>query len=484
MEAVKAGFKVPGGTAICEHAFQCLENTTSRASGNKKAALRTQYLATIKSAIQSQEHRYTDLPWEHEELPRAMASENQDTFFHPLVRLAPSWLREVVGTNAKPKWYSPAPLYQNNQDADLALAEHYKEHGGWLSAGDTWLALLLRGPRLLVRHTTLFGRDAMYFVLPEFFGVACVGWPAQKIKIGGAVFYRPQYEALTPDSLKWLVVDEVKNWRSTPFEWVSPAHCASLMKRPRQGGVLAKPSKPEAPILETAAGEAFWEIPWTQITALCKHLGVATAGDDTLFERVKKLIQFCLPRLSMEALHDILAKRIRRPVPLQELVESPEVQELLTKDEEKEFKDTQETEQTKKNREHDFVTAWVASRKKHVKKPVAKAAGKAVGRPASQAYPRRPPEFAADSSEADIQAYMPPHHRIWGDTYNARWQWSYGGTRMMSRSWQLYGYEQSATLLLCEAWKEHVRRGGDPPPWKLEQDPARANQVEASASSH
>ena len=54
---------------------------------------------------------------------------------------------------------------------------------------------------------------------------------------------------------------------------------------------------------------------------------------DILAKRIRKPVP--LPRLSMEALHDILAIRIRKPVPLQESVESEEVQELFTKEGEK-----------------------------------------------------------------------------------------------------------------------------------------------------
>ena len=275
-------------------------------------------MACFSSQIQAAEHKYLELDWGNEEIPRGDVDKNVTSFFHPLQRLAPTFMQGVVGTNTKPAWYSPAPLYQHNQDADLALYEHYSQHGGWLGAGDTWLALLLRGPRLLVSNSEILGKNAIYFVLPEFCGIACMGWPAEKVKVGGVTFLRPFGKAVTAGHIKWLIVDDVKHWKTQSFDWKSPAHCAVLAKSSNSGGIWAKPNSEARPMLQTAAWEAFWESPFSQITAVCKHLGVVVAGDDTLFTRLQKLVKHCLPDLDMEQLHSILAKRIKRPVPLQE----------------------------------------------------------------------------------------------------------------------------------------------------------------------
>ena len=53
LEAIASGFRVPGGSAIAEHAFQHLEHVTSRSHCNKKAAVRRQYVSCITSTVQA-----------------------------------------------------------------------------------------------------------------------------------------------------------------------------------------------------------------------------------------------------------------------------------------------------------------------------------------------------------------------------------------------------------------------------------------------
>lgn len=129
-DAIEAGFRVVGGTTICEHGFPHLSNKTSSAHANRLSAIRRQYRTTIQSPIQSVEHRYKDLPWDSEPLPRGTADAKADVFFHPRLRRSPEWVSEVVGTSSQAPWYSPAPLYQHSQDADFALIEHYGKKAG------------------------------------------------------------------------------------------------------------------------------------------------------------------------------------------------------------------------------------------------------------------------------------------------------------------------------------------------------------------
>ena len=138
----------------------------------------------------------------------------------------------------------------------------------------------------------------------------------------GAPFLRPFGKAVVASHIKWLVADDTKHWRTQPFTWISPAHCAVLSNKNHTGGMWAKLVDEERPMLQTAAKQAFWDCSLAQFITICKHLGVAVAGDDTLFQRLQKLIRHCLPAVSMEELHDILAKLINSPVPLQEFVES------------------------------------------------------------------------------------------------------------------------------------------------------------------
>ena len=111
------------------------------------------------------------------------------------------------------------------------------------------------------------------------------------------------------------------------------------------------------------------------------------------------------------------------------------------------------------------------SRNKHVGKPAGKGGGKgAAGAPAAKVYPKERPQFDDDGREDEYyQKWMPSGHLIWGDSYNSRWQWSYQGERMLSRSWPLYGRAGSARLILGAAWQFHTKHGGPPCKWNFDE---------------
>jgi hypothetical protein len=67
----------------------------------------------------------------------------------------------------------------------------------------------------------------------------------------------------------------------------------------------------------------------------------------------------------------------------------------------------------------------------------------------------------------EIQAYMPPQHRIYRDEFNACWRWYWQSTRCASKSWQKYGYKQAAVLILQLAWAREEELGGAACPWDL-----------------
>ena len=65
----------------------------------------------------------------------------------------------------------------------------------------------------------------------------------------------------------------------------------------------------------------------------------------------------------------------------------------------------------------------------------------------------------------ELQNELPPGWRIWGDTYNSRYQLSCGSDRKLSRSWPLHGKALAAQLCLEFAWKEYIQLGNPPPSW-------------------
>lgn len=477
--AVGAGFKVVGSTAICEHGFQNLEHETSRAHATKKCAVRRQYVSTIEAGISHTEHRFGDTAWENKPVPRGDTLKNTDSFFYPMLRLAPDWIRDIVGTNSRPEWYSPAPLYQHNQDVDMQLYEHYDANGGWRSVDDLWLGCLLRGPRLLVGNEKVFGKKAIFFSMPEFFGNVVLGWPAEKVVLAGEVFYQPFGQQVRPSHLAWFIVDGFEGWESQPFKWVSPAHCCQVANCSFVGGILAKPTRAMAPMLQTAAREAFWDMSMPQLTTLCKHMSVECLGQDMLFDRLKRLIEAVLGPgpIRAEELFEIFGKRVEQAAPLEEFAESDLVSGMLVEGEEKDKKQQHDRLQRRKAAEEEYMSKFRAARRSALPRSSRGAGAQGAGTAADRKALKAGPAFTEQSSEGDVQFFMPPGSRIWKDVFNSRWQW----IRMKNRSWHCYGFVGSAIMLVDDAWEDYQRRTGETCPWKLVVSDARGGSAPASS---
>lgn len=326
-------------------------------------------------------------------------------------------------------------------------------------------------------------KNAVFFVMPEFCGPALMGWPACKEQISGRVFYKPFAKEVTPVRLTWCVIDSCTDWETVLYEWVSPGHCNMIAGKVVAGGIVAHMIGDFAPIDKTAARGAFWNIPFSQFSSLCKYLGVDVHSDDTLYKRLERMIKACLPGLSPDQLRDINLKRVTKSVPLEEFIESDVITDLLHDEDKRDAEDTKKAKIKKDATAQEYLKEFAAT---YRKAPGGKGtAGKGkVPAAAAAKYPKARPVFTEAVTDDDVNRFMPPGYRVWADFYNARWQLSRGTHRMLSSSFKLYGFASAAHMLLEEAWADFSSRGGFPCPWPsvVVAGPVAAGAGAASAS--
>lgn len=166
-----------------------------------------------------------------------------------------------------------------------------------------------------------------------------------------------------------------------------------------------------------------------------------------MFQRVRRLVDEACPKLPADVMCDILALRCAANTRLDELAATDTAQELVG---DKTVAADVEMEAVPTPADQ----AAMASYRSELLKLRPKA--KAVQR-------RRTTPTPGELTTAAVQALMPPKARVWKDTYNQRWQLSFAGERVASRSFALHGYDEAAKLIAQVAWQAHVSRGGAAP---------------------
>ena len=203
-----------------------------------------------------------------------------------------------------------------------------------------------------------------------------------------------------------------------------------------------------------AAERCFGDVGLTQLRMLAKEFGIDVASDCTLLAVLKALLKATLPDLGPNGIIHILAKRLRNKDPWENFLdmEFGLDSEVLDDPIHREWREELEERFT----EHeDFSKALDKEMEEH--RPKAPKAKRAKKRPR--------PNFTDACRDVELQHELPEGWRVWGDTYNSRYQLSFGEDRKLSRSWPLYGKPMAAQLCLEHAWKSHIRLGGLPPSW-------------------
>ena len=96
-------------------------------------------------------------------------------FFCPRPRSASACLREIMGKNRSPTYWSPKPTNEIQQYIDNVLARHCLERDDWHACDTAWLCTLAQSSSLMLTHEAFKGQ--CYFSLGEFSSSTVAGCP-------------------------------------------------------------------------------------------------------------------------------------------------------------------------------------------------------------------------------------------------------------------------------------------------------------------
>lgn len=224
-------------------------------------------------------------------------------------------------------------------------------------------------------------------------------------------------------------------------------------------------------MLHVVARSGFVGFPKVALVAIAKDLGLPSVAGLDLAGVLQKLILHVIPGMGEEELLTVLQPRVKGKSDV-EFLQSDEVKDLLTKDDQVEV-DKENDYAQKQMCEAECIKQAVAKLRASVQAKQAAAAkakgkggGKKQARPEvafqGRRYPAVVPLHDTTWSETMVNSMLPPTCRALADQNNQRWLVTFfGETR--SRSFATYGHNEAARLCLELAWKVWQDQGHGPP---------------------
>ena len=495
-------------TQLIEDGFQ-RERLKETCSGRRQFSCNSAWYTVIKKKVIQTVHKFKYVQLVGTKRGKANMV-NRRHLFYPHEKKVSCNLKHITDTKKtnNEDWWSCNSSTWNQPFAHLVLQEYcMKNKDQFKHIDNTWLCILFKNLHVLVR---LKGTEQWFFALGDVGGILGVGWPAVELRdnLGKTVGYLPQkdrsadlmdliqyfpltkvwppeeseyeamaYTARSPFAMKLSghsdIVYEIPtlNTSSQPVASstapVAPDPEPPALQKPRGCCLVAIPNtgKAEA-ILSIAARQCFGQMGIGHCKDLAHHLGVHILPKDKLIDILAKLLRYVLSPLEEEDLLDLLAMREFKKSPLEDILESEEVQEhfdardftevekdkedaVVSKKERKEYKYrlSQMRKDFRKNVKDD--KKFPCKNRKRYMNPLTK-----------EERSRMPTKVEPGNMPASfVENASPPGCKIYHDLVNGRWMVKLG-TYSKSRSWIKYGHTESGVLILAKAWERYMELYG------------------------
>ena len=226
-------------------------------------------------------------------------------------------LHKIAGTGDAP-WYSPQAQSFMRPYCELGASKICKANGSLATMEHVWLSSLFH-TGMIVR--TVAEPDLSYLCLGHVCSVFAILWPV--VKDGPT--WKPKLD--TSSKAKHVVVCDLAIWRATPVQIIGPMHNALLKimnTDPGTDGCCTLPAShnfgvlkicliavgEERPLLQTAALEAFWDLPLSFLVTLAHYLELSSVGC-RLFDVLQQLLKHLVPSdvLTDEIIMNVMTKR-------------------------------------------------------------------------------------------------------------------------------------------------------------------------------
>ena len=358
---------------------------------------------------------------------------------------------KLKAITAPMKWTSIGQIGLCGVACELTVLKDAIANDRVLQLSDSWRSsMLTRGT--VVRHIS-FPESERYLSMGA--------WPSHsgalllplKTCQGGFDLDLP----LTKHKLKFVQVFRLADWFVVPTTVRSPLyHAIQSRGCPRSVPLLTVTGEAPKPVLQHSAENAFFDLDETRLSFILKEeCGIGDhampeSAETALGEMISTAVQKVLS-VSEEKAADIMESSLKYrqadDADLNEILQSPEFQELLTAETDKQVKEVL-SESQQKHRKAMSVTA-------SIRKTRIKASEKKKKAPERK---RKPVRFQPIQiySEEHVKAWLPPGHTTKRDELNGCWRAEdrYGVTT--SRSWGKHGDGYALRRMLTAAWEKYL----------------------------
>jgi hypothetical protein len=374
-------------------------------------------------------------------------------------------LAALSSAHQKPSWYSTGPEQLSRNQADLALfraAFDSQDHR--LVAEKAWLGQFCDWTHQLVLRRDVPGGEQWLLALHHWGDSAALVWPCKRVAFPhhpGSFYYDVDTTLIEP---QLICICQLTDWKATTFEFKSP--CWQWFHMRESARVLPAAVRrvevlPPGPLQEIAAKSGWWSLGASFINELASHLNIKVPGASSLFHTLflmtRHILQ-CSEESALAYFKNRLASDDRSTAFGEELLELDEVDNILTNEDVRTFKETQANVHTKRAEVKAFRGEFKVAAEKAFK-AAAKAAPKLAAKKRKKDPEWRIPLCSA-VSQPEACTYCPPGGSIWVDRLNGGWCSHYPPFPRLSRSWRKYGEAECLRLVLVDLWTKHCNGTG------------------------
>ena len=366
---------------------------------------------------------------------------------------------EIASTSQTPSWYSVGAAEVSRVHADLELfREAHRSRNHRVVAERAWLGQLCDWSHQIAIRRVKPEVGQWMIPLHHWSTSAVLVVPCERLEMPGSdgkFWFQLKDVPRVPEL---VVMCDLADWECSAFSFRSPCwqqvetHAVAAVLPPMIRRVESiSPRK----IQEVAAACGFWSLGKMFMSEFAAHLGIKVTRDMSLFDILLASTGAILgsnEEASLKTLRSRLATDDAKVPFADELLELPDVESVLTREDIKIVKDAQETVTNTKAEvrlfREQFAEKAISLRGFELKKKGRKKAWK----------------FPLDSkvSQKEAANFCPDGGSIWRDRVDGAWCSHFPPFQRFSRSWKKYGENECLRLCLVDLWSKFCTVVGIP----------------------
>ena len=328
----------------------CQERRAEHRNMNKRMSNMRRFACLIKSCIGHKVHRYNEVQGDGLYMIQGLGAVDMNSLYNPRPKESSISMLRIMGTKRTPQYPSPSPLNAVEHQADLSLMKHCYLADDWHKAGNSWLCILLRQRRILIRRKKLgtYGPEHKWlFPLGEMAGVAALAWPAVDVLESNDLSLLLSDEVTHPDQIEWLHILDVHDWEAALYLVLGPLE-SNIKHNTTHPGPACYIVHGLDTLIRIAAWDCFGTLPRVALVPIAQFIDCDHTSADSMHTLLFKMVRHCLPEQSEENHMDILAQRDVSEELYQDMLDE-QAEECLDDDEQKDMSENRQRKAKQSN---------------------------------------------------------------------------------------------------------------------------------------